>query len=80
MKVNRSDIPNVSHNPVFSYCRKLIKQGSDPEEWLEIYRNKDHWDYRVKIGWGAKMKVMENPYLHFAISTPPPALKVPNKS
>jgi len=38
MKVNRIDIPNVSNNPTFSYCRWLIKQGADPEEYLEVYR------------------------------------------
>jgi len=78
MKVNRIDIPNVSNNPTFSYCRWLIKQGADPEEYLEVYRNPDfnyYWDYRMKIGWGAKMRVKEDPYLRFVKSNPPPVLK-----
>lgn len=75
MKVNRNDIPNVSSNSTFSYCRKLIKQGIDPEEWLEIYRKPDCWDYRMEIGWGAKMRVKEDPYPYFVKSSPPPTLK-----
>ncbi len=79
MRVNRIDIPNVSNNSTFSYCRKLINQGTDPEEWLEVYRNKDYWDYRMKIGWGAKMRVKEDPYPHLVKSNPPPALKASAK-
>jgi len=46
----------------------LIKQGADPEEitWKSI-ENPDFnylWDYRMKIGWGAKMRVKkDDPYL-----------------
>lgn len=69
MKVQLNDIRHpdtwggmepVNHSPGFDYCRKLIKDGVDPNERLDIYRG-DALAYTItSIGWGATMKVLEN--------------------
>lgn len=64
MQVQMKSIPRRnSKSPIFSYCRKLIEDGVDPNESLEIYR-KDiktgDWDVRIpNIGEVAKWTVRE---------------------
>ena len=66
IKVNRKDISNTSENPIFDYCRKLIKDGIDPTTRLEVWRNNPEPDLTISsIGWGAKWTVdvwMLRPY------------------
>lgn len=53
-------IEPVNHSPAFDYCRKLIKEGIDPTEPLEVYRG-EKLAYTVSsVGWGAKWKILEN--------------------
>lgn len=69
MKVQLNDIrhPDTwtgkepkNHSPSFDYCRKLIKEGCNPDEPLEVYRG-EKLAYTVKsIGEGAKWKIQEN--------------------
>lgn len=60
IKINMKDIPQKGKSPIFSYCRKLIKDGVDPNESLEIYRNSEDWDVRIpNIGVSAKYTVVE---------------------
>jgi hypothetical protein len=48
-----------NHTPGFKYCRKLLKQGIDEKEPLEIYRG-DQLAYTISsIGWGTKKTVKE---------------------
>lgn len=61
VKINRKDLPSKSDTPAFDYCRKLLKEGVDPKTRLEIYRNRDTWDYAIEsIGEGAKWSVDHN--------------------
>lgn len=49
-----------NHSPSFDYCRKLIKEGCNPDEPLEVYRG-EKLAYTVKsIGLGATLKIKEN--------------------
>jgi hypothetical protein len=64
IKVQMKDIEdNRTGTPVFKYCRKLIKEGTDPEEILEVYGpsivNKDQniLYLRMPVGIGAKLTV-----------------------
>lgn len=69
MKVQLNDIRDLktyggkepkNHSPSFDYCRKLIAEGVDPSECLEVYRE-DKLAYTVSsIGWGATKKIREN--------------------
>lgn len=69
MKVQLNDIKHPdtyegkeprNHSPSFDYCRKLVAEGYDPLEPLEVYRG-DKLAYTVKsIGLGAKLKIKEN--------------------
>ncbi len=60
MKVNFKQLSKKAKVPIFSYCRKLMSQGVDPKEPLEIYRNSPDWDIRVSsIEEGAKLSVFE---------------------
>lgn len=69
MKVQLNDIrdsktyggkePN-NHSPSFDYCRRLIAQGVDPAEPLEVYRGETLAYTVSSIGWGAKKKILEN--------------------
>lgn len=53
-------IEPVNHSPAFDYCRKLMKEGVNPKEPLEVFRG-EMLAYTVStIGWGATMKVLEN--------------------
>lgn len=59
LKVKFSDLPK-GKTPILTYCRKLIKDGVDPDTRLEIYRNHEYWDIAVKrIEDGAKLSVLE---------------------
>jgi len=53
-------IEPVNHSPAFDYCRKLIKDGVDPKERLDVYRGEQLAYSVTNIGWGATMKVLEN--------------------
>src|SRR5258705_4452797 len=68
MKVQLNDIRKKStwdgkeppnHSVGFDYCRKLIKQGVDPKERLEIYRG-DQLAYSMILEEGAKWTIREN--------------------
>lgn len=69
MKVQLNDIRAEStwegkepenHSPSFDYCRKVLKEGADPKEPLEVYRG-EQLAYTVKsIGLGATLKIREN--------------------
>ncbi len=60
IKIDFRDLPRHSNVPVFSYCRKLIKQGEDPSTRLEVYYNKDEPDVIIpSIGWAAQVSVHE---------------------
>ena len=46
--------------PILSYCRKLIKDGIDPETRLEVYRDGKEPDIIVPhIGKAAKLTIKE---------------------
>jgi len=69
MEVQLNDIrsPNtwggkepINHSPALDYCRKLIKDGVDPKERLDVYRGEQLAYSVTNIGWGATMKVLEN--------------------
>lgn len=47
-----------NHSPGFDYCRKLIADGADPKERLEIYRG-EMLAYSMIIEEGAKWKIRE---------------------
>ena len=68
MKVQLNDIRKKStwngkeppnHSVGFDYCRKLIKQGVNPKERLEIYRGEE-LAYSMILEEGAKWKIREN--------------------
>lgn len=49
-----------NHSPAFDYCRKLLADGVDPSECLEVYRG-EQLAYTVSsIGWGATKRIQEN--------------------
>lgn len=69
MKVQLNDIRHpdtwggkepINHSPSFDCCRKLIAEGVDPNEPLEVYRG-EKLAYTVKtIGLGATKKILED--------------------
>lgn len=69
MKVQLNDIRHPDtwegkepkhHSPSFNFCRKLLAEGADPKEPLEVYRG-DMLAYTVSsIGWGATKIIYEN--------------------
>lgn len=69
MKVQLNDIRDPktyggkepkNHSPSFDYCRKLLAEGVDPTECLEVYRE-EKLAYTVSsIGWGATKKIRED--------------------
>lgn len=77
IKIQFEDLPNTNAtSPAFSYCRKLIKEGVDPDTRLEIYRGKPDWDYAIaNIGQGAKLTIQEEPRLRI-IKYRDPALRL----
>lgn len=69
MKVQLNDIRDrktwggkepKNHSPSFDYCRRLVAQGVDPTESLEVYRGETLAYTVSSIGWGAKKKIIEN--------------------
>jgi hypothetical protein len=64
LKVKIEDLPQTSKTPILTYCRKLIKEGIDPNIRLECFRGeKTEPDVIVtKIGLGAKLTVKDNKY------------------
>ena len=61
MKINMKDIPKRSKSPICAYCRKLIAQGVNPDETLEIYRENTDPDIIVRnIGKCAEITVLED--------------------
>jgi hypothetical protein len=61
VRVQLADIDDRSNTPIFSYCRKLVKQGLDPKKTsLEVYRG-DILAMTIKeIGVGAQLTVHDN--------------------
>lgn len=69
MKVQLNDIRHPDtyegkepkhHSPALDYCRKLLKEGIDPKEPLEVYRG-EMLAYTISsISWGATKKIHEN--------------------
>lgn len=69
MKVQLNDIRHPktwggkepkNHSPSFDYCRKVLAEGADPNEPLEVYRG-EMLAYTVSsIGWGATKIILEN--------------------
>jgi Fe2+ transport system protein FeoA len=49
-----------NHSPRLDYCRKLIAQGVDPNEPLEVYRDDVLSMTISSIGTGAKLAIREN--------------------
>lgn len=39
VKIDFEEIPKHSNTPILTYCRKLIKDGFDPNTRLEVFRN-----------------------------------------
>lgn len=69
IKINFEDIPKLTHTPILTYCRQLIKDGVDPDTRLDVYDGTYGKGIRVSvlnIGDGAKLTVKEDPYVHFA--------------
>lgn len=69
MKVQLNDIRRKStwggkepehHSPALNHCRKLLKQGVDPSERLDVYRGEELAYSVTSIGEGAKWRVHEN--------------------
>lgn len=72
MKVQLNDIRTkrtwkgkepINHSPALNYCRKLLKQGIDPEERLDVYRGEMLAYSVTSIGEGAKWKVREDKWI-----------------
>lgn len=49
-----------NHSPAFDYCRKLIAEGVDPKEKLEVYRGEMLSFTISSLEEGAKYKIREN--------------------
>lgn len=49
-----------NHSPAFDYCRKLIAEGIDPKEKLEVYRGEMLSFTIASLEEGAKWKIREN--------------------
>src|SRR5687768_14134801 len=69
MKVQLNDIRDKktwggkepkNHSPSFDYCRKLLADGVDPKDCLEVYRGEKLAYTIASIGWGATKKILEN--------------------
>lgn len=52
-----------NHSPGFDYCRKLIKEGTSPDESLEVYRGDILSRTYGNIGEAAKFKIREDKYI-----------------
>jgi len=52
----------MNHSPSFDYCRKVLAEGANPDESLEVYRG-EQLAYTVSsIGWGATKSIKEDKY------------------
>lgn len=63
IKIEWDDIPNRdrSKTPFFTHCRRLLKQGVNPDTRLEIWKDEQLRVYTPKnIGESAKWTVLEN--------------------
>lgn len=80
VKVNRKELTKLSPSPAFAYCRKLMKEGYDPNTRLEIYGERDTFDYAItSIGEGAKLSMQEDPRLRVVEYKLPTGLEGPTK-
>lgn len=77
IKIKAEQLTKSSPCPAFAYCRKLIKEGVDPDTRLEVYRgDKEEFDVAISnIGEGAKWTIREEPNLHIEKYRGPPTLK-----
>lgn len=69
MKVQLNDIRHpdtwtgkepINHGVGFDYCRKLIADGADPNETLEVYRGETLSRTYTNIGEAAKFRIRED--------------------
>jgi len=63
MIIQREDIPDSSNTPILTFCRELLKEGTEETELL-IYRG-DMLCLTVNIEKAAKLTVKEDPTPHF---------------
>ena len=61
MKIDMKDIPETKRgDPILNYCRKLIKDGVDPQTKLEVYRG-EQLDVTIRtVEAGSKLTVTED--------------------
>jgi hypothetical protein len=52
----------INHSPAFDYCRKLLKEGANPDEPLEVYRGEKLAYTVTTIELGATKKIREDKY------------------
>ena len=74
IKIEFDAIPNrkQSSTPFFTHCRRLIKQGVDPESKLEIWDKGTLRMYTpINIGFSAKWTVQEEPNIRLVKYVPP---------
>lgn len=57
-----SGVEPKNHSPAFDYCRKLLKEGVNPDEPLEVYRGEKLAYIVTTIGLGATKKIREDKY------------------
>jgi hypothetical protein len=66
IKVKFTDLPKNTDTPIFTYCRKLIEEGVNPDTRLEVYRESDTWDIAVSnIGIGAETDVKRTSFVKY---------------
>lgn len=66
---------NSTHTPVLAYCRKLVKEGIDPNTQLHILRDGKLSVMVSNIYAAAKLTVKEKPYCRFIKYKGPPEIK-----
>lgn len=67
IQIEHDDIPywKMTYTPALSHCRRLMKEGVDPETRLEILRD-GRVDYSIRtIKEGAALVVKDEPNIHF---------------
>lgn len=75
IKIQMEDIDNgKSDMPVLNYCRKLIKQGVDSSEILEVYREEILAIKVSGIGKGANLAIDQD-RTRFSRYSPPPGVR-----
>lgn len=69
MKTHRFNVEDIKKQngdtPFLTFCRKLIKEGNDPNDSAEMYRNGILFLSTKNIGEAAKLTVKEEPYTRF---------------